>query len=331
MRYFLGLLVLLCSASHASLLFENDEALEITLEGPLSALIKDTEDRKEHRFALTVEGIATDVAVRVRGISRAQVCQFPPLRLDFSSNDTPGTVFSGQRKLKLVTHCKKTADYEQNVFEEYAAYRIFNLLSDVSFRVRLLRIRYIDTNKPDGDALLRYAFLIESAEALAKRVGGSLVKPRRVTKNFLDERQAGLAYVFQYLIGNTDWGLVRAIDSDICCHNGVIVSIEDRHFYVPYDFDRAGLVNARYAKPDPSLNISRVTQRRYRGYCMSGEALKEALQAVVRRRDQIIRVIEALPHLSEKDIRSRARYLEGFFESAVKEDKLLRRFERRCL
>ncbi len=331
MRWLVVMLLLASGAGLASPLFENDEVVEITLEGPLATLIKDTEDRNEYPFVLTLAGTAIDVAVRVRGISRVQVCDFPPLRLNFSPSDTLDTVFSGQGKLKLVTHCKNGANFEENVLEEYAAYRIFNVLSDVSLRTRLVRIRYVDTDDGGGAGLVRYAFFIESNTALAERHSGSLVSTRRVTKNFLDERQTGLAYIFQYLIGNTDWSLARAIDSATCCHNGLLVSIEDRHFYVPFDFDRAGLVNARYAKPDPRLRISRVTQRRYRGHCMSSEALKQALQAVVRRHDDIIRVIEELPHLSEKDIRSRARYLEGFFESAAEEDKLLRRFDRRCL
>ncbi|MGB5447384.1 MAG: hypothetical protein WBM80_00495, partial [Woeseiaceae bacterium] len=166
---------------------------------------------------------------------------------------------------------------------------------------------------------------------LAERNGGSVVDTRRVTKNYLDESQTALAYIFQYLIGNTDWGLVRAIDEDTCCHNGLLVAIGERHFYVPYDFDRSGLVNARYARPDPSLRIKRVTQRAYRGYCMPGEAVREGLRVILDHHDDIIRVIRELPSLSEKDIESRTRFVDGFFEAAANEDKLLRRFESRCL
>ena len=331
MRWLAVLLLLASAAGLASPLFEDDEVLEITLTGPLSTVIKDTEDRNEYSFKLTVAGSAIDVDVRVRGLSRVRVCKFPPLRFDFSSRDTADTVFSGQNKLKLVTHCKGAADYEQNVLEEYATYRIFNVLSNVSFRVRLARIRYLDTADPGGTDLVRHAFFIESKEAMAERNAGTLINSRRVTKNYLDPTQTALAYIFQYLIGNTDWSLVRAFDEDTCCHNGLLLGIEGRHFYVPYDFDLAGLVNARYAKPDPSLRIKRVTKRRYRGYCMPREALRKALKAVLGHRDDILRVIEDLPHLSEKDIESGARYLEGFFEAAANEDKLLGQFESRCL
>ena len=331
MRWLAVLLLLSGAAANAAPLFEHDEVLDISLAGPLSRVIDDSEDRNEYPFTLTVEGAAVGVDMRVRGISRVRVCKFPPLRLDFSSSDASGTAFAGQRRLKVVTHCKGSADYEQNVLEEYAAYRIFNVLSNVSFRVRLARIRYIDTADPGGTDLVRHAFFIESKRDMAERNAGSVIEVRRVTKNYLDQNQIALAYIFQYLIGNTDWSLVRALDEDTCCHNGLLVGIEERHFYVPYDFDLAGLVNARYAKPDRSLRIRRVTQRRYRGYCMPREALRDALQAVLGYREEILRVIEELPHLSEKDIKSRRRYLEDFFESAADEDKLLSKFESRCL
>lgn len=331
MRWLAVLLLLASAASFGSPLFENDEVLEITLAGPLSAVIDDTKKRTQYPFTLTVEGSSIPVDVRVRGLSRLRVCKFPPLRFKFSRSDAADTVFAGQKKLKVVTHCKGAADYEQNVLEEYAAYRIFNVLSDVSFRVRLARIRYVDTSDSGGKDLVRHAFFIETDRALAERTGGSIIKTRRVTKNYLDKTQTALAYIFQYLIGNTDWSLVRAMDEDTCCHNGLLVDIDGKHFYVPYDFDLAGLVNARYAKADPSLRIRRVTIRRYRGYCMSGEALREGLRSVLGHHDAIIRVIRDLPRLSAKDIESRARYLEGFFESAANEDELLRRFESRCL
>lgn len=331
MRWLVFLLLLTGGAGHGSPLFNDDGILDVTLEGPLSKVINDTERRREYPFSLAVYGARLAVAVRVRGISRAQVCQFPPLRLDLSASDTSATVFSGQRRLKLVTHCKKTGSYEQNVLEEYAAYRIFNLLSEVSFQVRLLRVRYVDIRKPDEKALLRYAFLIESKKALAERNQGTVVEPRRVTKNYLDDTQTGLAYIFQYLIGNTDWGLVRAIGAEICCHNGVIVGIESRHFYVPYDFDRAGLINARYAKPDPSLRIRKVTQRRYRGYCMAGDALRDSLRTVVGLREKIVGVMAALEQQSGQDLTEGSDYLTSFFEVAADEEKLLREFEKRCL
>lgn len=325
------LLLLVCGTGDAAALFEEDSILEVTLEGPFSTVFASKAERQESPFALTVDGHTLNLNARVRGISRLEVCRFPPLRLDFSTADAAGTIFAGQRRLKLVTHCKNSKEYEQNVLEEYAAYRLFNVLSDVSFRVRLLRIRYIDTSKPEADAPLRYAFVIESEQALAARRGLSLVDTRRVAKNYLDQNQAGLAYVFQYLIGNTDWALVRAIDSDHCCHNGVLVGTEKHYFYVPYDFDRAGIVNARYAKPDPTLRIRRVTHRRYRGYCMASDTLRDAFRQVVGHRDDIVAVLSSLSDSTGMNLDQSKRFVQAFFDAADAEQRLLKEFERRCL
>ena len=100
---------------------------------------------------------------------------------------------------------------------------------------------------------------------------------------------------------------------------------------VPYDFDQAGLVNARYARPDPSLGIMRVTTRRYRGYCISPEALKDATSTIAERRDDILGVVRQVPGLVEKDIKTMEKYMEKFFDKANDVDKLVKYFERSCL
>ncbi|MBU2675965.1 MAG: hypothetical protein KJP16_02700 [Gammaproteobacteria bacterium] len=331
MRCCAPLLVLICSVGQASPLFEQHDILEITLEGPLSTLKKDTEARREQPFRLSLGDQVFKVDAKLRGNSRVEFCLFPPIRLNFAKSNAQDSVFAGQKGLKLVTHCKGGANYEKNMLEEYAAYRILNVLTDMSFRTRLLHVRYVDSERPDRDALVRYAFLIEPEKALAKRNGGTLLKARHVTKPRLAEPHAALVYVFQYLIGNTDWSLVRAFDSETCCHNGELVGLDDRQYYVPYDFDMAGLVNARYAVPNPDLRLTRVTQRRYRGHCATPEAVREALRSVVGRYDDILQVIAELPGFSEDDIASSSRYLEGFFKRAANEEKLLREFQRRCL
>lgn len=293
--------------------------------------MKDTEARREQPFRLTLGDRVIEADANLRGNSRVELCNFPPIRLNFSKSDAQESVFAGQKKLKLVTHCKAGTDFEKNLLEEYAAYRILNVLTDMSFRTRLLHIRYVDSEHPDRDAVARYGFLIEPEQALAERNGGYLAGARHVTKPRLDEPHAAIVYVFQYLIGNTDWSLVRAFDSETCCHNGEIVAIDDQQYYVPYDFDMAGLVNARYAKPKPELHLSRVTQRRYRGYCSTPEVLRNALHTVVRHRDEIMQIFADLSGLTDDDFTRSTRFLQGFFKRAANEDKLLRKFERRCL
>ena len=100
---------------------------------------------------------------------------------------------------------------------------------------------------------------------------------------------------------------------------------------MPFDFDLSGLVDARYAKPDPSLRLSRVTQRRYRGYCISPNAVAEALGSIKAGQDDILAVLREMPGLSDEARDKALDFVAGFFRQAADEESLLRRFERGCL
>ena len=84
-------------------------------------------------------------------------------------------------------------------------------------------------------------------------------------------------YVLRYLIANTDWMVLRADYGHVSCHNADLYQRDSLVYFVPCDFDLSGLVNARYAFPDPKLRIKRVTQRRYRGLCTDRGYLSAAL------------------------------------------------------
>ena len=332
-RATLALLVLFAvpGAALGAPLFEDAEVLEIVLAGPLSSVIEDTEERRERAFSLSVNGEELDVAVRVRGKSRVVHCRFPPLRLNFAREDVAEGVFAGQDKLKLVTHCKGGEEYEQNLLEEYAAYRILNVLTDISFRPRLLRVRYVDTDNAGADAITRFAFLLESDQGFAERTGGEQLAVRDVPRSLLDKNHAALVYVFQYLIGNTDWSLVRYFHDEYCCHNGKLFAVGKANYYVPYDFDMSGIVGARYARPQPELRLRSVRIRRYRGYCTDDQTRRAAIRAVAGQREAVLSVISSLPGLSEKNRQRQYRYIENFFAAARNEDRLAKEFARRCL
>ncbi len=325
-------LIALFSQAAASPLFEDDAVLEISIVGPLSSLIDKKKNREELPFVLRANDDEFPIKVRVRGKSRMRVCDFPPLRVNFSDDTTKQTVFAGQDKLKLVTHCRNGASDQADVLKEYAAYRIFNLITDVSYKVRLAQITYSDTDQGMQEASVdRYGFFIESSSELAGRFGADVVQTAGVTLGSLDTQQAAAVFVFQYLIGNTDWSLVTADLDDTCCHNGDLFEIDSRRYYVPFDFDLSGLVDARYARPDRSLGMRSVTQRRYRGYCISPEALKDAIRAISARKDDILGVVVQVPGFTEKDISTAVKYLDEFFEMTEDVDQLAKSFDRKCL
>ena len=319
-------------AAHAGgSLFDSDEVLEVSLQGPLEQTIEDQDDRKARPFKLLLDGQELPVSVRVRGNSRARVCQFPPLRLKFDADAVDASVFEGHDKLKLVTHCKAARKYEQNVLAEYAAYRIFGMLSDIAYRTRLMRISYVDTAKAESEPLIRYGFLLEPDTKLATRTQGDVVGAPHVVKALLQREQAALVFVFHYLIANTDWSLVTATDEEDCCHNGTLVAKDGVHYLVPYDFDLAGLVNAPYARPDPSVGIRNVRVRRYRGYCIPGLPIAAAVQTIVDREGEITALVRALPDTSDKETERRLEFLARFFTAARDDEKFVAKLERKCI
>ncbi len=318
--------------ANAAPLFDDDETVEITLRGPISTVFSDTADRTEREFMLVVDADERPAGIRLRGNSRLRVCKFYPLRIDLDPAIHAPTVFAGQDKLKLVTHCRNYDQGEQDLLEEYLAYRIFNAITGFSYRVRLLRINYVDTDgKLESAASPRYGFVIEPDWHLAERTNSKVAELKGVPKKRYDKEHAALVFVFQYLIGNTDWGFVKADYDEYCCHNIDLFETDGQVMGVPYDLDLSGIVNARYAFADPSLRIERVTRRVYRGLCIEREPVEKALRHIRERRKEIAMAVEQVPGLTQRSRDTAMSYVGKFFDSAEDEDKLLRNFEKRCM
>ncbi|MGI9288451.1 MAG: hypothetical protein ACR2P1_23900 [Pseudomonadales bacterium] len=233
--------------------------------------------------------------------------------------------------LRLVTHCNKSKAAEENVIKEFIAYRILNLVTRASYMVRLLHITYIDTSRARNEKkLVRYGFVVEPEQDLAQRMGGEIDRQVSVRRSSLNLDHSALVYVFQYLIGNTDWSLVKPDSEEICCHNGQLILRDSQLYYVPYDFDLAGLVDAHYAKPDRTLRIRRVTQRLYRGLCVPKGVLQVAVRQLKSQRTEIINLLDQVPGLSSREVKKVNRFLDRFFVDADKEDKLIDEFVAEC-
>ena len=249
-------------------LFSSNEPLALTLSTDISWIRDERSDEEEVEGTVTYTGadgsqVTVPVQVRARGNFRRDKrnCNFPPLRLNFAGKQVKGTVFEDQDKVKLVTPCHDGRDqFQQYILQEYLVYRTFNLLTPLSFRVRLVHITYEDSNG-GYDTRTLTGFLLESDEHMAERNRSTPSEWDQFHPDAMDDGQASLVSLFQYMIGNTDFSLPMF-------HNTVMIRSEDaRYLVVPYDFDWSGVVSARYARPDPQLEISNVRQRVYRGFC----------------------------------------------------------------
>jgi hypothetical protein len=294
-------------------LFDGDEVLDVELRGPLQDTVRDKREPTERPFVIAVNGEEWPVAVRARGKSRLVFCHFPPLRLNFGAGAIDTGPFAGLGKVKLVTHCRDGDSNLDNMLEEYAAYRMLNAVTELSHRVRLLRIRYTDTDRPRGKAIVSYAFAIEPLDRVAQRNGAEVTALKHLVEARVNRPQAGLVFVFNYLIANLDWSLVKADADDECCHNTKVLEADGELLLVPYDFDLSGFVNARYARRAPNLSKRPGRKREYAGYCLEGLDLDAAVEAVAGRRAEIMKVIEELDWANQKDEAKRIEFLEAFF------------------
>ena len=325
------LLIFLAGSVHASDgLFADHSILELELRGPVADTIRDKRNPKERPFVVIVDGEEWPVAVRSRGKSRLKLCRFPPLRFNFKASGIEHGPFTGLGKLKVVTHCKDKAANEDNVLEEYLAYRLFNLFTPLSHRVRLLHIRYVDTEKQKRAPLEMVAFAIEPLEDLAARTATEVASVEHVVAGRIDREQAALAFVFQYLIANLDWSLVAALGETVCCHNMKVLESDGAQYVVPYDFDLSGFVYPKYVLRVPNTTTRTSRNRKYAGYCFGGLPLDDAIDAVVAKEEEIMALVDSLDWAEPRAVEERREFFRKFFAEA-REPGLVERMQRSCI
>jgi hypothetical protein len=312
-------------------LFDTDELFEISLRFDISQYKKKRSDIEYLDAVLTyhiskTDSINKNIKVRARGnIRRTDICDFPPLLLNFKLKDTRGGEFAGINKLKVVPYCR--IGYEEYVLKEYLIYKLYNSMTENSLRVRLFKINYINTAKP-GKPVKQYGFAIEPISLLEKRTNSMEVKSVRLTQKSIKPEYMDRFAIFNYMIGNTDWSVpIR--------HNALVMTQagSDRPelgIIVPYDFDYSGLVNAEYAAPFEGLPIKSVQDRLYLGICRSEQSFRIDLKEFSDRKDEFYRIINEFPYLGAKSKKQMIMYLDGFFNGFDKRQTLLYKLINEC-
>jgi hypothetical protein len=297
-------------------LFAASDPIHLTITAPLPGLMRSRGKGSVTGTLADPTGQALPVSFKLRGITRRtkETCDFPPLRVDFTTPPPASPLFAGQKHLKLVTHCRKSSDFDQYVLLEYAAYRMYNLLTPNSFRVRLANIDY---RNPDGSPIIsRIGFFLEDLGDVAKRNGVREVHAgTRIPVDFLTPTDAARYALFQHMISNHDWAMNAGPAGDECCHNAKLIgtAAAGSAVPVPYDFDFSGLVNAPYAVAPDVLKIDRVTERVYRGYCAHNAQAFAVAREMRAAQPQIIGLLGQVPGLSPKKQQTAAAFLARFF------------------
>jgi hypothetical protein len=327
------------AANEPDPLFQDDSLIEVTITAPMKALLGHRPDEEYLPGTLSyteADGSIAEfeIGIRTRGNFRRQprVCPFPPLRLNINKSQAKGSLFHKQDKLKLVAHCRDNSErYEQNLVKEYLAYRILNTLTDISYRVRLARVTYIDSEHKDQDRT-SYAFFIEHKSRLSKRLGLAAISASRIKVADLEGSYSDLTSLFQFMIGNTDFSPIAGAEGEDCCHNTTLFASEAGAIYaIPYDFDMSGLVDAPYAEPNPRFRIKRVTQRLYRGRCAYNDNLQTSIQLFQDNRDAIYELFGQQQQLEESTRKKVSKFVDRFYDVVDDPKKIHREISSQCI
>lgn len=320
------------SPLHADL-FAGDEPIAIALATDWSQLTRSREAEPEvFPATLEVAGQTFEVKLRARGKSRRiEYCRFPPLMLDLPKRSMAGSVFDGQNKLKLVTHCTRLGSQSQRFEDvlraERLLYEIFGLLTERSFRTRELSVSY---RLPNGSVEVHPAFAIEHKRALAERLDGSVIEQPRLKLAALDAEQSALVTLFAFFAGNVDYSIWVSRAKGTCCHNVLPLQVGDATLPVPYDFDSTGFVDPPYAETPDNLPIRDLKQRLFRGFCRHEASLASAVERFLEVRPKIYQLIEDEPELGAGKRKKLAAFVERFYRVLDEPRRFKREITDRC-
>jgi len=334
----IGFLILLVAeaAFGQQPLFESEDTLALTIEAPMRTLIVKRREKPEFDAFVTYvsdSGEARSLPARIssRGNARLASCAFPPLRIEFEPADVSGTPFEGQRRLKMVTPCKRSRKAQDWLLQEYGIYRAYNVVTDLSYRVRRLQVVFRDSESSRWEREYP-AFFIEDTGRMAERLGMASLRPPAIKTAQFDGESLTHGMLLQYLIANTDFSVKRGPKGEGCCHNGRVLvpaGQQDGFVVVPYDFDQAGVINTDYALPDERLGIRNVTSRLYRGFCWQNDMLPGAIERFNERRDAITSALVPVALSGARQKRA-LRFIDRFYETVNDPEELEERFVAKC-
>lgn len=313
--------------------FGTDEPLPIILKYDITSFIRNKREGEYLDAELIVDykdmpPITKNIRIKARGNFRRGECFFPPLFLNFKTDPIKNEELKGMKKIKVVTPCSTSKYGETYVFKEYLVYKLYTILNDASFRVRLLDINYVDTGKKDRN-YEKFGFIIEPIDLVAKRNNAIEIDSEIVKGTDVIEEDADRVAMFRYMISDTDWRFKSG-------HNmKYIKSLNDlsgKVIAVPYDFDFSGFVNTNYSFPQEWASASEsVLDRQFLGYCRENEQnYLKTIELFNYKKEELISTITDFKYLSEKEKKSLVDFVNEFFNEISNTKKFIANINFNC-
>lgn len=312
-------------------LFDETDPMDVTLTFNMREYQRTKDSRAyipahfQYHINDTLE-LEKSMTIRARGEFRRALCSFAPFWLYVQRADTTKANPQEVIRIKIVTHCMGSRIYADYLLKEYLVYKIYNLLHPVSFRVRLLRIKYVDTGRKNK-ITENWAFMIEPEEMLAERFDAQVIKNDELYMAIMESGTFDLMAMFQYMIGNPDYSVKGR-------HNVKILGLpgygSSGYTPVPYDFDYTGLVNADYALVKEELGIHTVTERLFLGLCRDEQRYLATMQQIEDHRSEIMELVNTFPYMGDRPRKEMLKYLESYFKLTSNQKKIISNLIHTC-
>ena len=315
---FLGLFLNAQDDTNLSALFQNEEPLKIKLNYSNKVMNKKTNDSTYIETQMSYDEAGTwkniDVRLRARGNFRRNECYFPPIKMKIKKAARKGTLFEGNKNLKLVLPCKQESDKNDNILKEYMAYKLYEQISPYHFNVRRVDIEFTEIRGKKEKMHQLKGFLIEDDKVIAKRFEGRVVD-RFIHPLAMDATVSVQNAIFNFMLGNTDISVAYQ-------HNAKLLYIEKKLIPLSYDFDMSGFVNPSYATVNETLGINSVRDRKYRGFKRDTSIMQETRELYISKKNNLVSIVES--HKSqfdnEKEYNETIGFLNEFYE-IMEDDK----------
>lgn len=308
-------------------LFSSQAPLDIRMKISIKEVQKSTKDSlwvSDKLYYRNSSGTFDSIPseLKTRGHFRLAECYFPPLWLKINKKDAVGTLFEGNKKVKLVVPCGTYKGNNDLILREYLCYKLCEVITPYTFRTRLVNLDLTEQRGKKAKDFQLTGILIEDFDKAAKRLNGEPKEGITISSAALEDTSALRFYMFQFMISNIDWSTTMQ-------HNARLVHLRSGNFIsLAYDFDMSGVVDAPYAfvalNGGEKLPIDNVKQRLYRGFCFPPGVTQYVRNEFIAKETALLAVTDQLKgELSDKEIRGIKKYLEEFFD-ILKNDFLFR-------
>ncbi|MEE9372203.1 MAG: hypothetical protein V3V00_04045 [Saprospiraceae bacterium] len=255
---------------------------------------------------------------KIRGNTRKKVCNNAPIKLDLKKKELTALNLNKEvDKIKLVLQCENHPRNFQQLLKEKLIYDLYEAIDSNSMQIKLIKLQMFEDGKMKEKL---NAFIVEDEETYANRKNARIIETGKINYAALPRYEYFRLCFFQYMIANCDWSIANK-------HNIELVKLPDAKqlVSVPYDFDYAGLVNNSYAVPPEHFSITSVTERYF---MIRTQMTKEEVDTVIDyyegMKDTFLGIVASQEFMDDKTKKNVTSFLEGFYKSIKKRNRVLK-------